>query len=372
VRRALLLVALLAGGCGGGSSGGAGSPEPAPLPEGILSLAPGYAAETVAAGLTRAVRLARAPDGRIFLNELDTGDVRIVEPDGTLAPVPFAHVDVLTGGHRGLLGLALAPDFEVSNHVFVAACVPAAGGKPDRTQVLRWTDAGGVGTNRTVVVDDLPVSTINDGGDLCFGTDGTLFVSVGDAEVPDAAQTDGALAGRVLRYTAAGAIPADNPVAGSPEWCRGLRNTFALAVHPVTGDLFGADNGPASDDELNYLQPGKNFGWPTLPPGVGPSQVGFRMARWIDVIVPTALAWHPGGGAWADLADDLLLASYGEHEVRRILLSGVAHTDLDGEEVLVELEPSGEDNRPLDLLVEPGGNVLVLTFTRLHRILRAP
>jgi glucose/arabinose dehydrogenase len=307
--------------------------------------------------------MAEAPDGRLFFNELDTGDVRVLAADGTLVAAPFAHVDVRTGGHNGLLGLALAPDFATSGHLYVSATVPGTGGEPDRLRVVRFTDAGGVGTDPTVVVDGLPAGTINDGGDLAFGRDGTLFVSVGDADVAANAQDDASLAGRALRYTAAGAVPADNPVPGSPEWCRGLRNTFAIAVHPATGALFGADNGPTSDDELNYLEAGKNFGWPSLPPGTPGSSVGFRVAHWADVIVPTAIAWA---------GDSVLyLTAYDDASLRRLALSGAAHTDLDAEETVARFREDALANKPLDVLVAADGSILVSTFTAIWR-LRSP
>jgi glucose/arabinose dehydrogenase len=183
---------------------------------------------------------------------------------------------------------------------------------------------------------------------------------VGDSDRADSAQEEGALSGRVLRYTAAGGVPADNPSPGSPEWCRGLRNTFAICVHPTTGGLFGADNGPASDDELNFLQPGKNFGWPSLPAGTPGGDVGFRITRWMDVIVPTALSWS------GDAA--LYLTAYDDGSVRRLLLSGAARTDLDAEETILRFREDGLSNKPLDVEVLPDGSLLVSTFTAIWRL----
>ena len=74
-------------------------------------------------------------------------------------------------------------------------------------------------------------------------------MSLGDTGDPALAQDPASLAGKVLRYTADGDLPADNPDPARPLWCRGLRNTFTLALHPVTGGVFGADNGPDEDDE---------------------------------------------------------------------------------------------------------------------------
>jgi glucose/arabinose dehydrogenase len=368
-RFAALLAGLLVAACG---SGGLPEVPPPPLPAAFESLAAGFAAEVVAEGLAKPVRMALAPDGRLFFNELDTGDIRIVDADGTLLPTPFAHLDVLNGGHYGLLGLALAPDFAVSGHLFVSATCPAEPGHADRVRVVRFTDVSNLGTNLTVIVDDLPLGAINDAGDLAFDLLGNLFLSLGDANDAANAQSDLSLAGKVLRYTAAGAVPADNPDPASPEWCRGLRNSFALAVHPTTGDLFGADNGPASDDELNYLQGAKNFGWPSLPPGVGGSEVGFRIAVWPTVIVPTAIAWHTGAGWGAEYEDDLFLATYEDETIERIGLSGAARTDLDFEEVFASFVKDGLSNKPLDLLVAADGSLWVSTFTGIYRIRRLP
>lgn len=111
-----------------------------------------------------------------------------------------------------------------------------------------------------MLLDDLPVAALDNGGALCFGADGMLFVSIGDVEDPALAQDDGSPAGKVLRIDPEdGSAPADNPTPGSRVFVKGLRNTWALAVEPAAGTLFGADNGPAADDELNLLLPGRNF-----------------------------------------------------------------------------------------------------------------
>ncbi|MHC5012072.1 MAG: PQQ-dependent sugar dehydrogenase, partial [Planctomycetota bacterium] len=230
-----------------------------PLPAAFASLAPGFNAEVVMEGLMVPVKIAMAGDGRIFFNELMTGDTRIILADGTLQAQVFAHADLVLGPHQGLLGLVLHPAFDTDptkRWVYTMTCTPGTGPLVDRIQVKRYLEVGGVGTGETIVVDDLPMGAINNGGDLLFGPDqvvpgdGGLFVSLGDTDDPNLAQTDGSLAGRILRYTEDGAPHPDNPkpITDPFEWDRGLRNTFCLAVHPVTGDLYGADNGPAAND----------------------------------------------------------------------------------------------------------------------------
>lgn len=341
------------------------------LPAAIASLATGFAAETVAAGLDTPTKIALAPDGRIFFTELKSGQVRLLGADGALVATPFATVAVQgDGSHQGLIGLALAPDFVTTGHLYVLFSAPADPTHPtDHLRLERFTDAAGVGTNRTVILDNLPTATINNGCDLVFDLDGRLFISLGDANVATNAQDPAHPMGKVLRVTAAGGIPSDNPIPGSMMWCLGLRNTFGLAVHPITGGLFGVDNGPAQDDELNYLAATKNFGWGAAVPPPG-SQAGLRIQVWQTEIVPTAVAWHHGSTWGTDFQDDLFLASYDDERVRRFQMSGAAKTDIDQESVFLTFAPSMNSNKPLDLVVAPDGSLYVSTFTGIYRIFR--
>jgi aldose sugar dehydrogenase len=341
-----------------------------PLPPTMTALEPGFEATVLQPGLTVPVRMAFAPDGRLFFNELTTGNVRVIDPAGNLLPAPVATFAVLAGAHQGLLGLAAAPDFATSSQLFVYASVPAAAGHPDRNQVLRLTLTGNAATAVDVIVDDLPIGNINNGGHLAFGpVDGRLYVTIGDTDVPALAQTPGVRPGRVLRYGADGSVPADNPIALDPEWCRGLRNTFALTFHVGTGGLFGGDNGPAANDELNFIQAGKDFGWPTPVAGGG---AGIRLVLWPEVIAPTALAFYEGTAFGPDYEDDLFLAGYVNEELRRLELSGPALTDLDSDTLFAKWVTNGVANKPLDVKPAPDGSLYVSTFDSIYRIRRSP
>lgn len=336
------------------------------LPEGFESLEAGFAAETLAAGLDVPVRMALAPDGRLFFNELATGDVRVIDPALGWQPAPFASTSVASGGHKGLLGLALAPDFGTSGQLFVFAVLVDEEGAP-RARVLRFTDSFGSGIDETVVIDDLPAAEIDNGGEILFDASGRLVLSVGDVQDPALAQDPHSLAGKILRYERDGTIPADNPDPASPVLCSGLRNTFALALHPLSGELFGADNGPDSDDVLNYLVPGRNFGWGYEGDGLG-FEAGLAIHVWRDVIAPTAIAFHAGSGGFGAFANQLFLASYAEPGVRRIELAGGAFTDYRREHDFLRLASSVQAHRPLHLLVAPDGSLYLSTFTAIHRV----
>ncbi|MDJ0976087.1 MAG: PQQ-dependent sugar dehydrogenase [Planctomycetota bacterium] len=345
------------------------------LPSAFESLAAGFKAEPVVTGLLKVAKMALAPDGRIFYTEVDTGNLRVVDANGTLLPTPYATLPVTNGGHQGLLGLTLSPTFTQDGFVYVQATfVGPDQNMPIQTMVVRLTDdpVNNVGTNLTTIVSGLPAGAINNGGELAFDLTGALLVSLGDTTVPADAQLDGltSAAGKLLRYLVSdpqnlGGIPADNPFAGSPEFCRGLRNTFGVAVHPVVGSVIGADNGPTADDELNYLEAGKNYGWGTANAVQNP---GRRLVRYADVIVPTALAWHDGTTWGADYADNLFMASYDDQVVRRFEMSGATFTEIDDETEFLEFALQADDNKPLDVEIAADGSMYVATFTGIWRI----
>src|SRR5207302_4266600 len=98
--------------------------------------------------------------------------------------------------------------------------------------VIRWADCGGTGTNGTVIIS-MPSGPdcVHKGGRLAFGTDGMLYVSLGEEHTPTASQDTSDVRGMVLRYRPDGSVPADNPYgAGNPVWAYGFRNPFGLAI----------------------------------------------------------------------------------------------------------------------------------------------
>jgi glucose/arabinose dehydrogenase len=270
----------------------------------------------------------------------------------------------------------LDPDFTDNGHLYLQATVPGDGMTTgDRSQVLRFTDVDSIGTNQTLVVDGLPVSPpggINNGGELAFRADGTLLVSIGDTQVPELAQEPGSvsLAGRVLRYDLSqlpAVVPGDNPVAGDPTYAKGLRNVFGMAIQPVTGGLFAADNGPAANDRLFYLAPGRNGGWGAAVPVPG-AEAALTVRLYPNVIVPTAACWHDGTGMPAGYANNLFLASYDDQALRRFVLSGAAFTDIDEEIPFATLTTAANAHKVLDVEVAPDGSLYLATFTGIYRI----
>lgn len=202
------------------------------------------------------VSFAFAPDGRILVTE-KAGTIKVLDGGQVRA---WASLAVDAGGEQGLLGLALHPEFSTNGWVYVYYTDPANGSN----RVVRFTESGGVATGLEVIVDGIPRASNHNGGILVFGTDGSLFVSTGDALLQGDAQAIGRLNGKVLRVAEDGTVPSDNPFPGNLAYTSGHRNVFGLAVDPMTGRVWATENGPSRHDEVNRLLPGGNYGWPTV------------------------------------------------------------------------------------------------------------
>jgi glucose/arabinose dehydrogenase len=217
-------------------------------------------------GLQGASAFAVAPDGRLFVAE-QGGALRIVRNGQLLAP-PFAQLPTQAVGERGLIGVALHPDFERNGFVYVHYTA-AAGGVHNR--ISRLVAAGDVASGAETVLVELPPlssATNHNGGALHFGRDGKLYVGVGDNANGAFAQDAAHPFGKLLRFNDDGSIPPDNPFCGSAGqlgcavWAMGLRNPFTFAVHPDSGRMLVNDVGQLAWEEINDLRAGANYGWP--------------------------------------------------------------------------------------------------------------
>lgn len=237
----------------------AGTQQAATVPSGFVD-------ELVVSGITMPTAFAVAPDGRIFVAQLD-GQVRVVR-DGVLLSEPFATLPVSAEGERGLLGIALDPSFASNAYVYVYY---TAAGSTVRNRVSRLRAAGDVaeaGSETTLFeLDDVGRCTLHMGGAMAFGPQGDIFVGVGDScQHSDAQELDN-FAGKILRLRADGTIPEDNPFYANASgdyraiWALGLRNPYTLAISD-SGQMFINDVGAGGWEEINEGAPGANYGWP--------------------------------------------------------------------------------------------------------------
>jgi len=245
--------------------------------------------------------VALAPDGRIFFAEKETGEIRIVQ-NGELLPQPFATFEVVPSGESGLLGLALDPNFEKHPWVYVYFTDAQDG----RNHLVRVEADGNTATNQQTLLVLLTATGIHNGGDLAFGNDGKLYVTVGETGQASRAQDVNDLGGKILRLNPDGSVPADNPFGpDNPAFTMGLRNSFGMCVDPSSGTIWETENGPTEDDEVNRIEAGGNYGWPIqLGTGGAPKYVDPQLV-FPQVIVPTGCAVDGRFLYFGDFSGDL-------------------------------------------------------------------
>lgn len=222
----------------------------------------------VARGLSHPWAIAFLPDGRLLVTERP-GRLRIVA-NGVLDPTPVSGVPaVRAAGLGGLEDIALHPRFAENHLVYVTYIKPVdkdrgtpalARGRLEGTALLDVKDL--------LVTDPGPVGSSAVNSRIVFGRDGRLYMSAG-GNIGNLAQEPGSLRGKMLRLNDDGTVPADNPFVGRagyrPEiFSMGHRNTLALIVHPMTGEIWNNENGPNGGDEINIVRAGKNYGWPLV------------------------------------------------------------------------------------------------------------
>ena len=227
-----------------------------------------YAVETFIRGLDTPWGFEFAPDGRIFISERP-GRIRIVER-GKLRPEPWMSIDVAAAGEAGLLGLAIDPKFSQTRFIYVAYTYrTGVFALRNRLVRLREDPDTAKGMLDKVLIDDVAGANNHDGGRVKFGPDGKLYWTTGDAQTTRYAQSLKSLNGKILRLNSDGTIPTDNPFPNSYVFSYGHRNPQGLAWEPGSGRLYATEHGPSGfqgccRDEVNYIEPGKNYGWPTI------------------------------------------------------------------------------------------------------------
>lgn len=239
----------------------------------------GFTDTAYVSGLTQPIGAAFAPDGRMFVIQKG-GAIKVVQ--GGKVVSTFTNLSVTTNSERGLLGIALDPDFTNTPYVYVYYTTgPTAKDAPStpKNRVSRLTANGNVALaeSEVILLDDIPSDAGNhNAGCLQFASDGYLYVSTGDGGIDHTSpQNLGSLAGKILRFRKDGVIPTSNPFYGSLSarneiFMYGFRNPFRFSVRPGTSTLFIGDVGESTWEEVNVGVKGGNFGWNTYE---GPTNV---------------------------------------------------------------------------------------------------
>jgi glucose/arabinose dehydrogenase len=197
------------------------------------------------------------PDNKIWLTERN-GKIKTLDPATGQVTTIFTIPDVKSRGEGGLLGMVLHPDFKKSPYVYVSYTYQGDGYKE---KVTRFTYNGSTLSSPVVLLDNISASGIHNGSRLAIAND-KLFITTGDASNQSSPQNKASLNGKVLRINLDGSIPGDNPIANSPVWSYGHRNPQGLVF--AHNNLYSSEHGPNTDDEINIISVGSNYGWPNV------------------------------------------------------------------------------------------------------------
>jgi aldose sugar dehydrogenase len=302
---------------------------------------PALQVELVTGGLATPTSMVFIGPDDILVLQKNDGRVRRVL-NGVLLPAAVLDLPVHFSSERGLLGIALDPDFGNTRKVVLdytesptGADTSSAGVTPAGNRLVRYTWDG------TALVDPEPLLDLpatpgpnHNGGVILFGPDDALYAVIGDLNrngrlenFPAGAAPDDT--GAILRVDRSGRTLADGPffdpaVPDAPLghlFAYGVRNSFGLAFDPLTGRLWDTENGPTSYDEVNRVVPGMNSGWeqimgPDDRDPQGPADLWMAPGAvyrdpefsWVATVAPTSLAFADGPILGCGLMGDLLVA----------------------------------------------------------------
>ena len=288
-------------------------------------------------------KIAFLPDGRMLITE-KVGGMQLVTQQG--AKTPVANVPaVLWKGQGGMLGVYLSPHYAKDHSVYLTYSEPGDGGSSlalARARLEIGKDAASLEGLQVIWRDGARGEGGQFGAEVAFSPDGKyLFLSVGERQRFTPAQDPNQPLGKILRLTLDGKPAPGNPMAGkigaasvpiidppgdtekaktapvvrtytfpgpnltpSETWATGVRTPYGLAFAP-DGRLWELEHGPRGGDELNLIEPGKNYGWPLVSYGLNydgvpiPSpdtrpDLAKPVIYWVPVIAPGNLMFYKG------------------------------------------------------------------------------
>jgi aldose sugar dehydrogenase len=339
-----------------------------------------YRLVTVVEGLSVPWAMAFLSGGDMLVTER-AGRLRIVR-DGRLLPDPVPGLPtVRAGGQGGLMDVVLHPEFAANRLVYITYSKPNADNTRNTTAVIRARFEN----DRLENVEDILEANAwsegqgHFGSRLAFDRNGYLFITIGDRQVPPTgnlerhpAQDLSSHNGTVLRLHDDGRVPTDNPFVGKegvlPEiWSYGHRNAQGLVIDPDTNDVWLTEHGPQGGDELNLVEPGKNYGWPVIGFGVNyrtgtkihESTMREGMAQpshvWVPSIAASGLVLYDGD-KFPNWRGDMFAGGLGGEQIVRL--------ELDGRRVVRSEQLVQRRGRIRDVRQGPDGYIYVAFETR--------
>lgn len=314
-----------------------------------------YEATKLSDDLKKPWGIATLPDGRFLITE-KAGSMRIATSAGTLAEPITGLPAVNSSGQGGLLGVTIDPAFSENRMVYWVFSENTPHGSLTSVAKGKLSADEKSIENAIVIYRAMPAykGNLHYGGRIIFDKTGNLFVSTGERSDkvtrPQAQDLKSAL-GKIVRITTDGKPADGNPFLNNanarPEiYTYGHRNVQGLSFHPETGDLWEAEFGPRGGDELNLIQPGKNYGWPVITYGIeyGGDRIGESLTQkegmeqpvyyWDPVLSPSGMTFYSGDNM-PEWENNLFIAGLSSNHIARLVIK---NNKVVGEERLLEKE----------------------------------
>ncbi len=318
--------------------------------------------EKVVDGLEVPWGLAFLPGGDLLVTERP-GRVRLVR-HGALVAAPVATLAVGGSAEAGLLGIAAHPDFAANRFFYLYLTAEQSGQLSNRVERWKLSPDGLSAAKDRVILQGIPSAQYHDGGRLRFGPDGMLYVGTGDSRNPPLAQDVDSLAGKLLRLTPEGAIPADNPFPGKAAFVLGVRNTqgfdwldahnLVLTDHGPSGEL-----GRTGHDEVNLTSAGANLGWPKIYSCETQPGLVTPLLTWKQAVPPGGAALYKGD-AIPGWKGSLVIGTLGSKHLHRVVFDA-DHKKVARHEVYLEGDPPAGFGRLREVVIGPDQQLYVTT-----------
>ncbi|QPG05208.1 PQQ-dependent sugar dehydrogenase [Salinimonas marina] len=308
--------------------------------------------------------LLQLPDRRWVVTERK-GNLVVIDENGQLSRSKVALPGLYFKGQGGLLDIALAHDFALSNRVLITYATgnDAANQLVVATAVLDDDSLSQI--TPIVTVQPAKATPVHFAGRLAKLADGTWLVSSGDGfDYREQAQDKSSQLGKILRFREDGSAPKDNPFAEAPlVYSLGHRNPQGLVVDPQTKQIISHEHGPAGGDEVNIIEAGTNYGWPVITNGkdysgarISPFEEYPGMAQprldWTPSVAPSGMALYRHS-KFADLTGQLLVTTLKAQALLRVNMSAQPPRS---ERIFATI-----DQRLRDVAVGKDGAIYVLT-----------
>lgn len=296
-----------------------------------------FRAVSLVSGLEHPWGMAFLPDGQMLITER-SGQLKVLSVDQWQSNEIRGLPEISAKGQGGLLDVAIHPDFERNQWVYLSYAAKGEGGIGTEVGRGRLTGDRLEGWQTLFRLQPKSGARYHFGSRLVFDRDGNLYITLGDRGERMRSQRLDDHAGSVIRLTDDGSVPADNPFvaeAGAmPEiYSYGHRNIQGAALHPETGQLWIHEHGPQGGDELNLIKPGVNYGWPVITYGAeygsgesigeGTHKPGMEqpLHYWVPSIAPSGMTFYTGN-RFPDWRGNLFIGSLKFQLLVRLELKG--------------------------------------------------